>query len=211
MPLITSSTDSLPYIDRPPSPSSLASAATLISSATPPQSNSRPLHPSLPPVPETNFTPLIQTELDRLARGEPFISPTRTGIDAERYAALPTFPPSTTTSPSSESNISAQRASIRHSSTNVTYLRHRALHLQLLDQYGKNAWLLGNDALESLLKAQEQRLVHLRAETEEVNRARKAGQEGGRGEVEGLEADWRGGVGRVVEVEVALAEGEGGR
>ena len=47
-----------------------------------------------------------------------------------------------------------------------------------------------------------------KGEMEGVNRSRKGAQEGVRGEMEGLEAAWRGGVGRVVEVEVA---GEGVR
>ncbi len=43
-------------------------------------------------------------------------------------------------------------------------------------------------------------------EVDGVNKARKTGQEGVRGEMEGLEGAWREGVGRVLEVEVA-AEG----
>lgn len=42
-------------------------------------------------------------------------------------------------------------------------------------------------------------------EVEGVNRERKAAQEGVRGEMEGLEAAWREGVGRTMEV---LVEGE---
>lgn len=41
---------------------------------------------------------------------------------------------------------------------------------------------------------------------EEVSKERYEVQEGVRGEMEGLEASWRGGVGRLVEVEVAAEE-----
>ena len=55
-----------------------------------------------------------------------------------------------------------------------------------------------------MLTVAEKELVGLRGEVEAVNRERKAGQEGGRKELEGLEEDWREGVGRVLEVQVAV-------
>ena len=44
----------------------------------------------------------------------------------------------------------------------------------------------------------------LRGEVEGMNRSRKGAQEGRRGEVEGLERGWREGVGRCLELEVAV-------
>lgn len=44
-----------------------------------------------------------------------------------------------------------------------------------------------------------------------MNRGRKGKQEGGRGELEGLERGWRGGVGRLLDVEVAVGGVEGVR
>lgn len=60
--------------------------------------------------------------------------------------------------------------------------------------------------MEEILKNLERELVEIRETTEEVNKARKSGQENVRGEIEGLEQTWRRGVGRILEVEVA-AEG----
>lgn len=54
-------------------------------------------------------------------------------------------------------------------------------------------------------------MVDVRGEVEGVNRGRKAAQEAGRGEVEGLEGAWKEGVGRVVEVEVEVGRLEGRR
>lgn len=66
---------------------------------------------------------------------------------------------------------------------------------------------MGNDTLEGILREKERALVETRKEVEEVNRGRKAGQlERGEGEdgVVGLERRWRDGVGRGVEVGVAV-------
>ena len=122
------------------------------------------------------------------------------GVDMSRYSALPTLPP---TSASSEQ---AQQA-LRQSRINATYLRLRNEQLELLEKYGRNAWLVGNDTLESILREKEKGLVETRGAVEEVNRGRKAGQiERGEGEegVLGLEKRWRDGVGRGIEVGVAV-------
>jgi pre-mRNA-splicing factor SPF27 len=79
-------------------------------------------------------------------------------------------------------------------------------NLELLDQFGKNAWLVGNSQLEDVLRSLEKDVVATQGRVDEVNKARKAAQEGVRGEMESLEQSWKKGIGRVVEVEVA-AEG----
>lgn len=70
---------------------------------------------------------------------------------------------------------------------------------------------MGNARLEDLLKGLEAAVVGLRGEVEGVNVERRRVQEGGKGEMEGLERGWREGVGRVVRVEVAGGEVEGRR
>lgn len=67
---------------------------------------------------------------------------------------------------------------------------------------------MGNSQLESILHDLEKELVHTRARTEETNRERKRVQESGRGEMEGAERGWRGGVGRVLETGVGLGVAE---
>lgn len=66
--------------------------------------------------------------------------------------------------------------------------------------------MIGNHQLEGVLAGLEKELVETRAAGEGLNRARKAAQEGARGEMEALEEGWRKGVGRVLEVEVAAEE-----
>ena len=77
-----------------------------------------------------------------------------------------------------------------------------------MEQFGKNAWLIANDQLESTLREVEKELVETREATMELNRERKRVQEGRRGELEGGERAWREGVGGLVEVQVATGEVE---
>ncbi|KAL9639838.1 MAG: hypothetical protein Q9204_000944 [Flavoplaca sp. TL-2023a] len=204
MPLTTASHDSLPYIDPPPpenGPYSLSAATALINSLLPP-SHTQTLHPSLPPLPPTNLTPLAQAEQDRIAAKEPL-----TSIDLSRYeldSSNPSSPPSTSTP-------DLQQKNLQEAYTSSTYLHSRAQHLALLDKYGKNAWLVGNSQLEDLLRRTEKELAETREEVERVNGERKRVQEGAKGEMEGLERGWREGVGKVVEVEIAVADLEGRR
>ena len=68
---------------------------------------------------------------------------------------------------------------------------------------------MANWETEGVLGALERELEGVKGEVVGVNRERKGGQEGGRGALEGLESEWRGGVGRLVEAEVGVREVEG--
>lgn len=80
--------------------------------------------------------------------------------------------------------------------------------MELLEQFGKNAWLVANGQLEDILRGVEKELVETREAMTEVNRERKRKQEGRRGELEGGERAWREGVGGLVEVQVATRDVE---
>lgn len=73
----------------------------------------------------------------------------------------------------------------------------------MLEEFGKNAWLVGNAQLEDILRSVEKELVETREQTEEVNKARKTAQTNAQGELEALTQTWRKGVGRVIETEAA--------
>ncbi|KAL9597161.1 MAG: hypothetical protein Q9219_005327 [cf. Caloplaca sp. 3 TL-2023] len=199
MPLTTASHDSLPC------PHSLTSARALITSSLPPPSSqtTKTPHPSLPPLRPSNFTPLAALEQDRVARGDALDA-----ISTSRYE-LPDPAATTTVSETAEEEQTADL--LRQAYASAHYLRHRGQHLELLNRFGKNAWLVGNAQLEDILKGVERELVGVREEVERVNRGRKAQQEAGRGEMEGLEKGWREGVGRCVEVEVEVERLEGRR
>ncbi|KAI9813313.1 MAG: hypothetical protein M1827_004255 [Pycnora praestabilis] len=202
MPLIDESHDSLPYIDQDLTPENRSRVNGLLASETAPESSTS-LHPSI----LTSYTPffssLIEREHSRLQNKQPLTG----GIDTSRYEALE---PPPNTSPNSDEDrpqlLAAWQDTLRKAYTSSSYLSKRLTNLALLESYGKNAWLVSNSQLEDILRSLERELADVQAQTEAVNKGRKAAQEGVRGEMEGLEASWRRGVGRVLEVEVG-AEG----
>ena len=103
----------------------------------------------------------------------------------------------------------AKVAELKQAYANAEYLRQRLQALELLEGFGKNAWLVGNSQLEGVVGGVERELVGVRGEVEGVNRERREGQEGGRGGLEGGEREWRGGVGGVVRAGVAVRGVEG--
>lgn len=173
-------------IDRPPSPASLEAAHALVSAEILPSHATTP-HPLLPSSPTLTFTPLVTAELARIAANEPL-----NAIDLTRYEA-----------PSSDSPTASD---LTAAYTSSSHLSTRLYNLGLLEQYGKNAWLVGNSQLEDLLKGYEKELVSVKGDVEIVDRERMEGQLRRKGEVDGLEEAWKLGIGRVVEVEVAIEE-----
>jgi pre-mRNA-splicing factor SPF27 len=119
------------------------------------------------------------------------------GIDLTRYEAPD--------EPASDTPQEAWRQALRNAYVSSTYLSGRHSNLTLLDEFGKNAWLIGNSQLEHLLQELEGELARLRDDVENVNKARKAAQENSRGELLGLEETWRLGIGKILEVQVAEA------
>lgn len=169
-------------------------ALALIASSLSPGADTT-AHPLLPDPPTPNFSLLMQSELDRTAAKIPI-----SGTDLSRYEAASTLEPNSTREES--------QAALRAAYTNSTYLSLRLQALELLEQFGKNAWLVGNAQLEDILREVERELVETRVRTDEVNRERKRAQEGARGQLEGGERRWRDGVGELVEVHVAVGEVE---
>ena len=55
-------------------------------------------------------------------------------------------------------------------------LQHRIVNLELLGQYGSNAWRFHNNALQRMVTSEQKALDTLRAHTQEVNRCRKTEQ-----------------------------------
>lgn len=145
---------------------------------------------------------MAQKELDRKAADLPITG----GIDLSRYEAPE--PPSKT-SLSSQNNIEvvqAWRTSLQKAYTASSHLSGRLTSLSLLEELGRNAWLIGNSELEGILQGLEKELAEIKTATEDVNKARRIAQEGSKGEITGLEETWQRGVGKIIEVEVA-AEG----
>ena len=193
----TTSHDSLPYLDAAPTPQERIAAEDMISAHLP-LTHHKALHPSLRPLPEPNWPSFLSIEIFRKA-ADP-VSKMANGIDMSRYEP-PSTPPSLSSTSGEDYKKILQQAYASH-----TYLHLRAQNLSLLEENGKNAWLIANSRLENELAMLEREAAEVNGETEEVNRSRKQMQEDNRGELEGLATTWREGVGRAVEVQVALTD-----
>lgn len=200
MPLITDVHDSLPYIDTEPTASERAAVLSLIQAEISPNV-STDAHHSLPPLAEPKLSPLMEQELARIEDKQPLQA-----IDLTRYEVLE--PPST--SPHSNGKhpetLALWREALSKAYTSHTYLIGRQTNLALLEQFGKNSWLIGNSQSEDVLRALEKELADRKQEIDVVVVERKNRQEGVGGEVKLLEENWKRGVGKVLETEVA-AEG----
>lgn len=152
------------------------------------------LHPLIPVEPVSQFSELIEQELERKVAKLPITG----GIDLSRYQEPE--------GPSDDNDIAAWKQALQRAYTSTTYLSGRASNLSLLEELGKNAWLIGNSQLENMLLQLETELKEISLVTDNVNKARKSAQEGSRGELLALEETWKQGIGRILEVEVACEE-----
>lgn len=148
----------------------------------------------MPSEPAFETSDFIRQELDRKAAGLPISG----GIDLSRYEAPE--------GPSNDSDVAAWKETLRTAYTSSTYLSGRISNLSLLEDLGKNAWLIANSQSEDILRQLEKELEELKSATENVNKSRKAAQESSRGEIIGLEETWKRSIGRILEAEVAVEE-----
>lgn len=186
--------ESLPYIDPEPTPQALSAAHALISAeqqtfSPPPSSSAKEREPS--------FSPAITAEFTRLASKQPSQI-----LDLSRYEAQD-IPAKSKSSPT---NVDALRTPLANAFVSSSYLSSRAQNLTLLDAHGRNAWLLSNYHLEDQLRSLERDLADTKRDIDLVNAARASRQTDVKAEMQGLEQNWRAGVGRVLETEIAVQE-----
>ena len=156
-----------------------------------PRDHTTTSHPSLAPLPAAKFSDILRQQIDRVAAGEP----RQQGIDVSRYEAPE--------DPASDSDEAAMRQALRNAYISSTFLSDRDTNLHLLDEFGKNSWLIGNSQTEAILQDLERELAGLKSESETVNKARKTAQEQSKGELLTLQENWKRGIGKVLEVQVA--------
>lgn len=185
-------------IDSDLSAKTRAQANKLIAKELPPDYATK-LHPSLPEIPDTSLSDLMQQEIDRKATGLPMTG----GIDLSRYEN-PELPDTANDTKSGASD--KWNATLRQAYIASTHVSTRVENLSLLEQHGKNAWLVSNAQLEEILRGLEKELAEVKEATEAVNKARKLAQEGSKGEMIGLEDAWKQGVRRIIEVELAAED-----
>ncbi|KAK1249951.1 hypothetical protein MKX08_009954 [Trichoderma sp. CBMAI-0020] len=185
--------ESLPYIDSEPTPQALSAVHALISAEQ--QTFSPPPPPSKEQEREPSFSPAITAEFTRLASKQPSQT-----LDLSRYEAQDI--PAKSTS----SGVDALRTPLSNAFVSSSYLSSRAQNLKLLDAHGRNAWLLSNYHLEDQLRSIERDLADTKRDIDLVNAARASRQTDVKAEMQGLEQNWRAGVGRVLETEIAVQE-----
>ena len=122
----------------------------------------------------------MQSELDRIAASEPLDA-----ISTTHY----------------ESPSSLEQVIVANE-----YVRGRQQSLELLEKFGKNAWLIHNSQLEDILRGIEKEYVETKEAVEGVNRERKRAQKDAEAEIRMLEREWKEGVGRCLEVEIGMGE-----
>lgn len=144
----------------------------------------------------------MQQELERKAAGLPLAG----GIDLSRYEAPEPPAQMSDAEGNSAPNLDEWRRTLTKAYTASSHLRMRHENLALLDENGKNAWLIGNSQLEDILRGIEKELTETKEAAETVNKQRKIAQESSKGELVGLEETWKRGVGAILDVELA-AEG----
>ncbi|KAL3424354.1 bcas2 family protein [Phlyctema vagabunda] len=196
MPLITEIHESLPYIDFEPSAAERAAALALIAAELP-QDVATQTHSALPPLAESRISELMKQEYERIEAKQPLRV-----IDTSRYEQLE--PPAT--SPGSDETLALWREALSKAYTSHTYLTGRQTNLALLEQFGKNSWLVGNAQLEDILRDLERELAARKQDIDVLVVERKNRQEGVAGEMRLLEENWKRGVGKVLETEVAAEE-----
>lgn len=190
-------------IDSEPTPQALSAAHALISAE---QQTFSPPPPSSSPSPakEPSFSPAITAEFSRLASKQPSQT-----LDFSRYEAqeIPAkSSPSSSSASASANNVEALRTPLSNAFVSSSYLSSRAQNLELLDVHGRNAWLLSNYHLEDQLRSLERDLADTKRDIDLVNAARTSRQKDVNAEMQGLEQNWRAGVGRVLETEIAVQE-----
>ncbi|KAJ5525059.1 hypothetical protein N7494_011709 [Penicillium frequentans] len=195
MPLINESHDSLPYVDAEPSAAAYQRAQQLINAELSSEHTST-IHPSIPPALESKFSPLIQHELERKATGAPLTG----GIDLTRYEAPE---PPVRAAAGESPKLDEWRQALQSAYKSSSHLSKRHENLTLLDENGKNAWLIGNSQLEYILGGLEKELAETKESSEKVNKQRKLAQEARYGELSSLEETWKRGVGAILDVELA--------
>lgn len=120
------------------------------------------------------------------------------GIDLSRYESSEDISP--------DSNVESVKAALRTTYANLTYLRDRQANIALLEEYGKNVWLIGNSHLDDVQKRLDGELESLRTQTEDTNRLRRGAQDDSKGELLGLEETWRQGISRIIETQLATEQ-----
>ncbi len=151
------------------------------------------LEPVLPPLNMTAFeTPLMKTELDRVGSRMPMDT-----LSMKRYE-LPTPPAGKMT------DVAAWNECVDNSLAQLEHQRTRIANLDLMQEFGNEAWKSSNEVLQDLANRLQARLKELKKDIQEINWSRKNKQNQVGEKLRNLETQWVGLVSKNYEIEQAV-------
>jgi pre-mRNA-splicing factor SPF27 len=107
--------------------------------------------------------------------------------------------------PRGKSKPKPPRDALARAYASHTYLSARRDNLELLDAWGRNAWLVSNSRAEAEAAGVERELAAVREETETLAVRRRALEAERGAEIGALEAEWKKRIGDALEAEAGAA------
>jgi len=146
----------------------------------------------------TSFeTEVMKNEFERISNRQPMEL-----LSMKRYE-LPQ------PSANQKTDLSSWTEALKNSMAQLEHQAERVANLELLSQYGVNAWRQHCDLLQQMLDAQQKKHADLKRRIQEVNWERKTEQKKAGTELQRLEESWIGFVSKNYEIERACADVEG--
>lgn len=153
------------------------------------------LEPVLPPLSISAFeTPLMKAELERVGSRLPMET-----LSMKRYELPP--PPA-----GKMTDVAAWNECVDNSLAQLEHQRTRIVNLELMSDYGSDAWKTYNEILQRLVNQYQERLKVLKKEIQEVNWSRKNKQTQVGEKLKNLESQWVGLVSKNYEIEQAIVQ-----
>ncbi|KAF7241686.1 hypothetical protein EG68_10789 [Paragonimus skrjabini miyazakii] len=137
---------------------------------------------------------IMKAEYDRLANRLPMEL-----LSMKRYELPP--PPA-----GKMTDVKAWQDAMENAEAQLEHQATRIKNLELMTDYGCNAWKQYNSVLENDLQRHEKRLLELRRRIQEINWQRKQEQTAAGARLKELEETWVGLVGKNYEIEQAIMD-----
>ncbi|XP_074654182.1 pre-mRNA-splicing factor SPF27-like [Tubulanus polymorphus] len=108
--------------------------------------------------------------------------------------------------PGKMTDITAWTECVENSQAQLEHQALRIANLELMSEYGTNAWKMYNNTLFHMLELAQKRLQDIRKSIQDINRLRKSEQTQAGTKLKALEESWVGLVSKNYEIERAIAE-----